>query len=401
MKPMKSWISVLLVGFATALAGHAAPPAVASTAPAPTGSGAGNSFNPVFSADRRHLIFVSHANNMVINDDVAPWLDVFARDLVTSNTVLVSRSTNGFGGANADANYPSISSNGQFIAFASRASNLASNTYYSDGFNSFLYLDENNASDIFLRDLNTGVTRPVSVADNDRAPSDPQPASNVPLCSNPQISADGRWVFFQSRATDIAFPPFPSAGVNIYARDMLSNITVLVTVDTNGNPITGNSELTGITPDARFAVFTTTNSRIASGVPPAPDTSTEVYVRDMQTARTIWVSTNVPSIIFSGGYRGSRPVLSDDGRFAAFIVTPLYPSFQDERYVLRHDLQNGATAVLSSNATNVSHGIQISADGSRVLFEEATNGVAKVRLRPRERTSTSDATWVAMRGTHP
>jgi hypothetical protein len=372
---MKPWIGVLLFVFATALVGNSAQPGAASTPSAPTGSAAGNSFNPVFSADRSHLVFVSHANNLVTNDDAGPWLDVFARNLVTSNTVLISVSTNGFGGANADANYPSISSNGQFIAFASRASNLASNSYFSDGsFNSFLFLDENNASDIFVRDLNTGVTRPVSVADNDRAPSDPQPASNVPLCSNPQISANGRWVFFQSRAADIVFPPFPSAGVNIYARDMLSNITALVTVDTNGNPISGNAELAGITPDARFAVFTTTNSRIASGVSNA---YAQVYVRDMQTARTIWASTNVVTIISNEPYRCSSPMVSDDGRFAAFVATSIYTL---DSFLLRHDLQTGNTLVLSSSVTNWGRGIQISADGSRVLFEETTNGAAQVRL---------------------
>ena len=53
-------------------------------------SAAGNSFNPVFSADGQHLVFISHANNLVTNDDLGVWLDVFVRDLVSSNTVLSS-----------------------------------------------------------------------------------------------------------------------------------------------------------------------------------------------------------------------------------------------------------------------------------------------------------------------
>src|SRR2546428_9318696 len=87
-------------------------------------AGAGGSDGPAFSTDGRFLAFVSHANNLVTNDDSAPYLDVFVRDLATSNTVLVSVNTSGIGGGNADAHSPSISSNGQFVAFVSAAGNL-------------------------------------------------------------------------------------------------------------------------------------------------------------------------------------------------------------------------------------------------------------------------------------
>src|SRR5437762_3994615 len=71
---------------------------------------AGSSFTPAFSADGRLIVFLSNARNLVTNDDLAPNLNVFVRDLIMSNTVLVSVSTNGRGGANADAYSPSISS---------------------------------------------------------------------------------------------------------------------------------------------------------------------------------------------------------------------------------------------------------------------------------------------------
>src|SRR5262245_57993144 len=60
-------------------------------------SGAGNSFAPVLSADGRFVAFLSHANNLVTNDDLGPHLDLFLRDLVSSNTTLLSVSTNGYG----------------------------------------------------------------------------------------------------------------------------------------------------------------------------------------------------------------------------------------------------------------------------------------------------------------
>src|SRR5262245_44643183 len=93
---------ICLLGIATCT--RMAIAAVNVSAPLQTStSAAGNSFNPIFSADGRHLVFVSLANNLVTNDDLGLSLDVFARDLPNSNTVLVSVSTNGIGGANVDA----------------------------------------------------------------------------------------------------------------------------------------------------------------------------------------------------------------------------------------------------------------------------------------------------------
>src|SRR5436309_9126625 len=109
--------SVLLMAtFDVAAAG---PLRLVSGTDRPNIAGGGGSFNAAFSADGRFAAFVSHANNLVTNDDSAAYLDVFVRDLSTSNTVLVSVNMTGIGGGNADANYPSISSNGQYVAFAS------------------------------------------------------------------------------------------------------------------------------------------------------------------------------------------------------------------------------------------------------------------------------------------
>jgi len=345
------FISLASLGFAALI------PATLPIAPAV--SAAGNSFNPFFSADARHLIFVSHANNLVTNDDVGLWLDVFARDLVSGNTVLVSVSTNGFGGANGDANFPSVSSNGQFIAFASRASNLVAG-------------DTNNASDVFVRDLVNGTTRLVSVDTNGTSPFDLEPARNTPLSSHPLISADGRRVFFESRATTLVPTGTLFRSVNIYARDLLSNSTALVGLapTNNGNP--GTCELSSITPDGRFTAFLTSQS-VYRGQ------ATNIFVHDLQTGETTLASSNIATLLGENNpYRCPSAALSADGRYVAFVVIPLSPPATP--LVMRHDLQSGTTLVLSSNATNTANGVQISADGRFVLFEEMNGNVANVRL---------------------
>lgn len=302
-------------------------------------SAAGNSFNPQFSADGQHLVFVSHANNLVTNDDLGLWLDVFVRDLVNSNTVLVSVSTNGVGGANWDANYPSVSSNGQFVAFASRASNLVPG-------------DTNDAVDIFLRDVVAGTTRMVSVDVNGNSAFDPAPSSIIPLSGNPLVSADGRWVFFESRATNLTSPAAPIGSVNIYRRDLLWNTTVLVTSDTNGNPAAGKCELASITPDGRHVAFMTTNAGMAANVSTTVET---VFVRDMTLGATTWEGY-VPGV----DERVTGAVLSDDGSRLVFQTSGLSNAVVRTR--VGFDF-----LVLGLSATNGPP--SVSGDATRVAFE--------------------------------
>src|SRR6185369_16748819 len=84
-------------------------------------SAGASSFFPQFSRDKDSILFLSHANNIVTNDDRAPWTDVFVGKFYSlglpPSPFLVSVNTNGVGGGNADAYAPTISSNGQFVAF--------------------------------------------------------------------------------------------------------------------------------------------------------------------------------------------------------------------------------------------------------------------------------------------
>src|ERR1041385_7064290 len=79
-------------------------------------SAGGYSLAPTFSQDGNWVFFLSHAANLVTNDDRADWMDLFARNLSTTQTVLVSINAAGTGGGNWHSASPSISSNGQFVA---------------------------------------------------------------------------------------------------------------------------------------------------------------------------------------------------------------------------------------------------------------------------------------------
>jgi len=302
-------------------------------------AGAGGSYTPSFSGDGRFIVFVSHAHNLVTNDGFSPYLNVFVRDLTTSNTILVSVNTNGFGGANADAYSPSISSNGQFVAFVSAASNLVPN-------------DTNGAPDVFVRDLVSGVTTLVSTDSAGNAPA-PTLDSGINgrtryhLSGNPQISWDGSLVVFESLASLTTLPDqnFMS---DIFVRDLRSNTTALVSINALGTASgNGNSKSPSISGNGRFVAFVSTSTDLVAG---ATNNLGDIYVRDLQNGTTAWASINVGPLFFDH-YGCVNPTLNADGRFVVFSAANPDLSIVG---LIHHDLQTGISTVLSIHATPIS-----------------------------------------------
>ena len=134
------------------------------------------------SADGRYVAFHSSAGNLVpVDTNGSTYDDIFVRDTQTNQTSLVSVDSDGIQG-NYASNVPAISADGRYVAFRSYANNLVTD-------------DTNICDDIFVRDTKDGVTSRVSVA-SDGTQGDY--ASPVPA-----ISADGRYVAFESWATNL------------------------------------------------------------------------------------------------------------------------------------------------------------------------------------------------------
>jgi Tol biopolymer transport system component len=337
---------VVLLGFISLITlGLNAAPRPVSTPPFFGDSGAGDSFAPGFSADGRFVVFVSHANNLVTNDDHGLKQDVFVRDLVSSNTTLVSVSASGVGGANNNAFSPSISSNGQFVAFASRASNLVNG-------------DTNNACDVFLRDIAGKTTRLVSVdVTGTKNALGPSLTAQYPLESSyPLISADGRWVVFQSSASNLVSLPDVNRATDVFTRDMQSNVTYLVSISADGASSSSDaSEMCGMTPDGRFVAFTSTAYDIVDGT---DWVSEDLYVRDIKSNQMFWVTANLYQYLASP-YRAFNAELSVDGRYVAFKAQEVGHT---NIFVFRQDLQSGTTILVASNSVETTDG-SMSADG--------------------------------------
>src|SRR6476469_4837110 len=131
--------------------------------------------------------------------------------------------------ANGFSNAYSISANGRFVAFQSQASNLVPG-------------DTNNQSDIFVRDLLTNTTTRVSV---DSAGNPGNSPSNYSA-----ISADGRFVAFQSYDSNLV-PGDTNNKNDIFVRDLSTNTTTRVSVDSAGIPGNNDSFNPSISADGR------------------------------------------------------------------------------------------------------------------------------------------------------
>ncbi len=263
-------------------------------------TGSRESLNPQFSDDDRWCIFVSLARNLTTNDVMSPWLNVYARDLATSSgTELVSARNQRPGGGNGNSSNPASSADGRWIAFQSDAGDLL-----EDG-----RVDTNRVADIYLRDRQSGVTSLISVSTNGSAGNSES--------RNPRISGDGRFVVFESAATDLVADD-TNRVVDIFIRDRWLGITRMVSADADVvGPSAGDCELASITPDARRVLFVKSISPLNSSI----RAGSEVYLRDLVENSTRWLSAGV--LAPSSGTSSNRclyPALSEDGRVAVFLV---------------------------------------------------------------------------------
>jgi Tol biopolymer transport system component len=233
----------------------------------------GASDNPSTSSDGRYVAFESGATDLVPVGSNG-LIQVFVRDRQTGTTTQVS--LNSLGNEElAPSRIPSISGDGMHVAFESDA-DLAGG-------------DANPFSDIFVRDLLAVTTILVSV--------DSTGAQDLGPSVSPSISADGRYVAFQSEA-DLVLPDNGFIDIYVHDRDLdedgtydeASSIsTVRVSVDAVGNQGDDHSYFPSISGDGRYVAF----ESIATNLLGAGNDNNgffDVFVHDLQTGTTTLAS---------------------------------------------------------------------------------------------------------------
>jgi len=271
----------------------------------------GDSTCPSISADGRFVAFLSRASNLVPGNPSPYWI-VYVHDRRDGSTAAAGHAPDG---ARPDRNSgcPSISGDGQRIVFSSHATNLVP-------------ADGNRTIDVFLHDRATGATTRVS----ERFGGGDADDASV----RARISRNGRFVAFESYALDLLRPadrpPPPRTDedprLQVYVRDLEAGVTEMVSV-ASAHRLQGPdgvSLMASISDDGNRIAFRSEARNLA----PLPDGELDaIFVRD-RAARRTWLASPADPLQSDCGRPGTTvrcksgakgpPAISGDGRFVAF-----------------------------------------------------------------------------------
>ena len=298
----------------------------------PTHNPWGGSTAGAISASGRYVVFQSDATNLV-RGDTNRVEDVFLHDLRTGRTTRVSVGSRGRE-SNGASWFPTISADGRFVAFQSLASNLVVG-------------DTNRLSDVFVRDLATGKTSRVSVTSRGR-----QARCNLGYCEStePALSAHGRYVAFQSSATNLVQGDTNRLG-DVFVHDRRTGKTERVSVTSAGRQAGADRTNNGsnapvISADGRYVAFHSADSNL---VPHDTNRTSDIFVRDQKTGRTSRISVSSAGRQANGENLGALSI-SSDGRYVAFtsLASNLVAHDANEiTDVFVRDLRTGRTVLAS------------------------------------------------------
>ncbi|MFC6084502.1 S8 family serine peptidase [Sphaerisporangium aureirubrum] len=351
---------------------------------------------PRLSADGNHVTWASMASNLVpgdTNDD----LDIFATDLRTGETERVSVASDGTQGDSFSLS-PMISADGRYVGFNSGSANLVPG-------------DTNGYADTFAHDRRTGKTERLSVAADGTQAND--------LSGPAAFSGDGRYAVFISEATNLV-PGDTNGGTDVFVRDRVNGTIERVSVGAGGVQGDGSSREASISADGRYVAF---QSAAANLVPEDTNGLIDVFVRDRETgaveritapdgAEAVWpvISADGQMVVFSVNLqiylydRRSRtttlvsanadgtpstnmalaPSLTTDGRTVAFYsyagLVPEDTNTRPDAYV--RDMTTGSlewisTAPGGGESDGLTELPSISGDGRFVAFHSTSTDLVE------------------------
>jgi hypothetical protein len=267
---------------------------------------------------------------------------------------LASISLGGSGG-NGESRYPSISGDGLSVTFQSDANNLSP-------------VDRDTTTDVFVKDISTGVVTVASTSDSGIKGND--------LSRFPSMSTDASTVAFQSFATNLD-PADVDSSDDVFVKDLSTGDIVLASTSDTGAKGNNASFQPALDGDGDRVAFT---SQATNFDPADTDILYDIYRKDLSTGDIVLASVTKAGV--KGNDASLLPALSDAGGRVAFIsrATNLHPADTDSlSHVYVKQFSNGKMFLASASDTGVkgnggSYDVSISDDGTTVVFDsEATN----------------------------
>lgn len=216
----------------------------------------GGTYVDDISDDGRYVLMSSWASNLVEN---APYNGLYLRDIETRTTVMVAPP----GVANGE-----ISADGRYVVYSA-------------------WLSGDTHQRIYLYDRQLEQTTLIS--------------QGVTVCGAPNISANGRFITFTSRAIyEYGYPHY------LYVYDAQTGILEKIAAVNSGSSSFYKSQVSN---DGRYISYLVGD--YFNG---------EIYLLDRQDNTTVCISrTRYPT--YGGDHRISSPIMSDDGKYIVFSST--------------------------------------------------------------------------------
>jgi Tol biopolymer transport system component len=352
---------------------------VSHAAGATATTGNAHSAQPVVSADGSQVVFSSRATDLVPGQsDGNGQDDLFLYDRALGKTALVSRaSASAATAGNGHSDFPSLSADGRYVAFASTANDLVAGQ-----------VDGNGGDDVFLYDRLTTAVRLVS-----RAHGTATTAGNAGSF-NASISADGSRIAFDSDAGDlIAGMTDGGAGRNVFLYDVAAGTATLVSHAAPSPTTTGNGFAAAphLAAGGGRITFSSAATDLVSGQTGSPDPTSKVFLYDVASDTTALVShvAGSPTAPVAEDVRTVYGI-SGDGRYVLFlsdardlVAGQTSPPFVDNLFLYDHDaggsvlVSHAASAAAAGNAASAE--AALSAGASYVAFvSDATDLVPGV-----------------------
>ncbi len=353
-----------------------------------TGSVVSDDYGPIMTSDGRYLVYSEYGSDQSLH---SIWL----WDGQTQTKTLASVSLSGQPLEAGICDSPAVTPDGRYVAFLSNATNLVANPV-------------NGEFQAYVRDLQSGVTTLAS--------ADPAGAASGSIDGSlPSLSADGRFLLFDSRSGSLC-PEDLNECSDVLLRDLSVPVTELVsraalsmpTGDAYADSIIGNQAMDA---SGRYLVFTSESGDLAPG---DTNKASDIFVCDLQVGSNTLVSINQAGT-GSGNGASSGASISANGRYVVFtsFAGDLVPNDTNELTdIFVRDLETGATRLVSARATgesptSTSHDASISADGRYVAYlssysdTQVTGSAAKTHGNALLRDLVTGTTRLIVANTYP
>jgi len=315
---------------------------------------------PAMTPDGRYTAFLSWASDLVPYDTNFK-ADVFVYDRLLGAMARASVSLAG-NEANGDSDAPAISADGQIVAFGSAASNLA-----------LAPADTNGMQDLFVKNMANGAVTCVSVL--------PGGASGPGSLRTPfgvSLSANGLVCAYEFSGA--LLPADTNGLLDIYVYDFDNGSNELISVGLSGAVANGESRRPALSADGRYVTFDSQATNLVAG---DSNSAIDVFVYDRTNHTTSRIS--VSSAGTEANADSVRPMISANGRFVVYdsAATNLTATdtFGKINTFLR-DLTANTTTLISATpggaAANADGQLaSVSSDGRYLIFDsDADNMVA-------------------------